>query len=133
VSTSTLTGRAHGANGRRATSGSSIDICPRIDHNLTCFTAVLSAAPLYSLRCLIRSSHICIAMVMLHAGLKPERTLSLFFPRQFCSLNFLITFDIFLCTFLGRYWPAVSVVRHGYTIINSINVQFVIDCGEHRV
>jgi hypothetical protein len=61
---------------------------------------------LFASLCLIRSSHICIAMVMLHAGLKPERTLSLFFPRQFCSLNFLITFDVFLCTFLGRYWPA---------------------------
>ena len=75
MSTSTLTGRAHGANGRRATSGSSIDICLRIEHKSTCFTAVLSTAPFYSLHYLIRSSHICIAMAMVHAGLQPKRTL----------------------------------------------------------
>jgi len=86
----------------------------------------LRRSPLFASLCLIRSSHICIAMVMLHAGLKPERT-------QFCSLNFLITFDIFLCTFLGRYWPTLSVVWHGYTIINSISLHSVVDCGEHQV
>jgi hypothetical protein len=35
----------------------------------------LRRSPLFASLCLIRSSHICIAMVMLHAGLKPERTL----------------------------------------------------------
>jgi hypothetical protein len=61
-----------------------------------------------------------------HASCKANEH-SLFSPRQFCSLNFLITFDIFLCTFLARYWPAVSVVRHGYTIINNINLHSVVE------
>ncbi len=69
---STLTGRAHGANGRRATSGSSTDICPRIKRN-----QLLSwpcSPPLSAIRFLVLFVLLtfCIAMVMLQAGPKPE-------------------------------------------------------------
>jgi hypothetical protein len=67
VYTSTLTGRAHGVNGRRATSGSSIGICPRTER--------APPFPTNHFLIFIRFSHICITMVMLHAGPKPERTL----------------------------------------------------------
>lgn len=133
MSTSTLTGRAHGANGRRATSGSSIDICLRIEHKSTCFTAVLSAAPFYSLHSL---SFVLLTFASRWSCFMQGYSLnehSLLFPRQFCSLNFLIAFDTFLCTFLGRYWPAVSVVRHGHTITNSISVQLWDGCSIGKV
>jgi hypothetical protein len=38
-------------------------------------SCTLRRSPLFASLCLIRSSHTCISMVMLHAGLKPERTL----------------------------------------------------------
>jgi hypothetical protein len=57
--------------------------------------ALRHSPPFASSHLSFRSSHIRITMVMLHAGPKPNRTLSLLFTRQFCSLNSLITFDIF--------------------------------------
>lgn len=53
---------------------------------------------------------------------------SLLFTRQFCSLNFLIMFDI-LCTFLGRCWRPSECLRHSYTIINSIACTWIIVVG----
>ena len=98
---------------------------------LSFWRGTLQCSPLFASLCHIRSSYICIAMVMLHAGLKPERTLVL--SQTILLIEFPYCVRHLLCTFLARYWLAVSVVRHGgYTIINSITVHLV-DCGEHRV
>jgi len=86
---------------------------------------LLSQALLPTIRFVMSHSFFSrIAMVMLHAGLKPERTL-LFLSQTILLIEFPYCVR-HLCTFLARYWPAVSVVRHGYMIINSISAHLVV-------